>query len=137
MPQFGDQYTNAKALEASGGGVILDFSTITEEDIYGALRAVLDPSFNKQAKELSARFKDRPMPPLETAVYWVEYVARHKGAHHLRSAAVGMPYYQYLLLDVVLFLAVTFLTISYVFYATCRFALGKLFKKEEKKVKRQ
>ncbi|GJQ65080.1 hypothetical protein Trydic_g7230 [Trypoxylus dichotomus] len=137
MPQFGDQYTNAKALEASGGGVILDFSTITEEDVYNALRTVLDPSFNKQAKELSARFKDRPMPPLETAVYWVEYVARHKGAPHLRSAAVGMPYYQYLLLDVIAFLAAVFLTISYVVYATCRFILSKLLKKEAKKVKKQ
>lgn len=76
------------------------------------------------------------MPPLETAVYWVEYVARHKGAPHLRSAAVGMPYYQYLLLDVVAFLVVVFLVITYVFFVIFRFFLRKLFKKE-KKVKKQ
>ncbi|KAF5280026.1 hypothetical protein FQA39_LY05407 [Lamprigera yunnana] len=91
IPQFGDQFTNAKAIEANGGGVILDYGSLDEESIYNALKTILDPRFNQQAKELSARFRDRPLPPLETAIYWVEYVARHKGAPHLRTAAVGMP----------------------------------------------
>lgn len=43
MPQFGDQFTNAKAVEASGGGVILDFRYLTEENIYDALKTVLEP----------------------------------------------------------------------------------------------
>lgn len=43
MPQFGDQYTNAKALEASGGGVVLDFSSMQQEDVDNALRTVLAP----------------------------------------------------------------------------------------------
>ncbi|KAK9752552.1 UDP-glucoronosyl and UDP-glucosyl transferase [Popillia japonica] len=137
MPQFGDQYTNAKALEASGGGVILDLSTMTEQDVYNALKTVLDPSFNKQAKELSVRFKDRPMPPLETAIYWIEYVARHKGAPHLRSAAVGMPYYQYLLLDVIAFLTFIGLAITYILYTIFTFFLRKIFKRETKKLKKQ
>lgn len=45
MPQFGDQYTNAKALEASGGGVILDFGRITDETVDDALKTVLDPRY--------------------------------------------------------------------------------------------
>jgi len=52
------------------------------------------------------------MSPLETAVYWTEYVIRHKGAPHLRSAAVGMLWYQYYLIDVLL---VIFLSIATVF----------------------
>lgn len=43
MPQYGDQFTNAKALEANGGGVILDFRTATEEQVYQALKTILDP----------------------------------------------------------------------------------------------
>lgn len=43
MPQFGDQHTNAKALEASGGGVILQLNEATEEKVYDALKKVLDP----------------------------------------------------------------------------------------------
>lgn len=66
-------------------------------------------SYKQKAEELSELFRDRPMSPLETAVYWTEYVIRHKGAPHLRSAAVGMPWYQYYLIDVllVIFLALT------------------------------
>ncbi|KAJ8972839.1 hypothetical protein NQ314_000003 [Rhamnusium bicolor] len=41
MPQFGDQHTNARALEASGGGVILQLSEATEDKVYKALKKVL------------------------------------------------------------------------------------------------
>ncbi|KAK5643189.1 hypothetical protein RI129_007034 [Pyrocoelia pectoralis] len=126
MPQFGDQFTNAKAVEANGGGVILDYRYLDEESIYNSLTTALDPKFNKKAKELSARFKDRPLPPLETAIYWIEYVARHGGAPHLKTAAVGMPLYQYLLLDVIAFLAVIFFSIIFIVYYISRAILRKL-----------
>lgn len=84
-------------------------------------------SFNKKAKELSERFRDRPLPPLDTAIYWVEYVARHKGAHHLRTAAVGMPLYKYLLLDVVAFLAAVMVVTLYLTFIVVRFAFRKAF----------
>lgn len=41
MPQFGDQHTNARALEASGGGVILQLREATEDKVYKALKKVL------------------------------------------------------------------------------------------------
>ncbi|XP_071055909.1 UDP-glycosyltransferase UGT5-like isoform X1 [Onthophagus taurus] len=135
MPQFGDQFTNARALEASGGGVILDFSTITEDNVYEALQKVLNPKFKKQAEELSARFKDRPMSPMDTAIYWIEYVARHKGAPHLKTAAVGMPFYQYLLLDVIAFLLVVFLSICLVSYYTLKMLLKCVYPAKVKKTK--
>lgn len=34
----------------------------------------------------SRRFRDQPNHPLQTAIYWVEYVARHQGASHLQSS---------------------------------------------------
>lgn len=57
----------------------------------------------ENAKRMSLIFKDRPMSALDIAVYWVEYVIKHRGARHLRSAAVDLPWYQYYLLDVVAF----------------------------------
>lgn len=56
------------------------------------------------------------MSPLETAVYWTEYVIRHKGAPHLRSAAVGMPWYQYYLIDVLFVILLTVATIILLLY---------------------
>lgn len=50
---------------------------------------------------------DRPQTPQQTLAYWVDYVIRHNGAPHLRVAALDLNWYQYLLLDVALFLVVT------------------------------
>lgn len=41
------------------------------------------------------------MTGLEKAVWWTEYVIRHKGAPHLRSPALDLPIYQYFLLDII------------------------------------
>jgi len=46
------------------------------------------------------------MSALDKAIYWVEYVIRHKGAHHLHSVAVDLKWYQYFSLDVISFLTV-------------------------------
>jgi len=55
-------------------------------------------------KKISALSKDKPGTPLDRAVWWAEYVIRHNGAKHLRSTAIDLPWYQYLLLDIVAFL---------------------------------
>ena len=36
------------------------------------------------------------------AVYWINYILRHRGASHLRSAVYEVSPYQYFLLDVLL-----------------------------------
>jgi glucuronosyltransferase len=72
-------------------------------------------------KKMSAISKDEPETPINRAVWWTEYVIRHNGAKHLRSAALDLAWYQYLLLDVVAFLfilaAITVL-ISYLILKT-------------------
>lgn len=73
------------------------------------------------------------MSPLDTAVYWTEYVIRHKGAPHLKTAAVDLSWYQYLLLDVIAFLIFIFISIiliSYyvfkiIFKITCNLVFNK------------
>lgn len=57
--------------------------------------------YRERMKQLSEIYHDRPMTAMETAVYWTEYVIRHKGARHLQSVAATLPWYQYLLLDVI------------------------------------
>lgn len=67
---------------------------------------------------------DRPQTPRKTLVYWVEYIIRHKGAPHLRVAAMDLEWYQYLLLDVAAFLIFCTVVTFYVF----KFIFRKLFK---------
>lgn len=50
--------------------------------------------------------RDRERKPIDTAVYWTEYVIRHRGAPHLRVAGLDLPWYKYYLLDVYLTLLV-------------------------------
>lgn len=77
---------------------------------------------------MSSIFHDRPMSALETAVYWVEYVIRNKGAHHiLRSAAVDFTWYQYYLLDVIAFLIIIVLFIVCIFYFITKRILRQMF----------
>ena len=51
-------------------------------------------------KKASAVFKDRPMKPVDTAVWWIEYVLRHGDTSFLMPAAVHQTWYQRRLIDV-------------------------------------
>lgn len=64
-------------------------------------------------QRLSTIFKDRPISPLDTAIYWSEYVIQHKGAPWLRTAAADMPLYKYLLLDVIICVMLTVILLIY------------------------
>lgn len=61
--------------------------------------------------KLSKIYKDQPEDPMTRAVYWVEYVMRHKGAPHMRSAGRFLNVFQYHSVDVIL----AYLTIFTVF----------------------
>lgn len=76
------------------------------------------------------------MPPLETALYWIDYVIRYKGAHFMKTAAVGMPFYQYYLLDVILFILVALTLILYATFLLLRLLCRSLFKKKSEKLKK-
>ncbi|KAJ1519202.1 hypothetical protein ONE63_011192 [Megalurothrips usitatus] len=56
--------------------------------------------YRVRSREIAARYLDRPQTAAESAVWWTEYVVRHRGARHLRPVGADMPLYQYLLLDV-------------------------------------
>lgn len=66
--------------------------------------------------ELSNRFNDRQNTPKEEVIYWTEYVLKHKGAHHLKTSALQLPRYQYLLLDVIISVILGLLLILVLIY---------------------
>ncbi|XP_049943024.1 UDP-glycosyltransferase UGT5-like isoform X3 [Schistocerca serialis cubense] len=102
IPVFGDQLLNMAQAQRQGYAITLAISNITEASLSWALNEVLNiPRYRGNARRLSRIFHDRPVKPLDQAVYWTEYVIRHQGAPHLRSAALDLAWYQYLLLDVV------------------------------------
>jgi len=82
--------------------------------------------YRENAKRLSRIYRDQPLTPLEQAVYWTEYVIRHKGAPHLRSAVLDLAWYQYFLLDVIAVLALAVGSVLLIVYLTLRAVLGKI-----------
>ncbi|KAJ8928778.1 hypothetical protein NQ314_018636 [Rhamnusium bicolor] len=106
VPIGGDQKLNAARAEMNGIGISLSFSTLTEEKFSDTLNKLLNnPKYRDTVKKRSAFLRDRPVKPLDLAIYWTEFVIRHSGAPHLRVAALDLSWYQYLLLDVLLFVA--------------------------------
>ena len=64
--------------------------------------------------------KDQMNRPLDRAVYWIEYVMRHHGAPHLRTAARHHSLFQRGLLDVIFIATVSLLLFFYIIYRLIR-----------------
>lgn len=54
-------------------------------------------------------FHDQPMKPLDKAVYWIEYIIRHNGAHHLKTAANKLNWIQFLSIDIMFMILIVLL----------------------------
>lgn len=74
-------------------------------------------SYKERIAHLSELYKDQPYDSLENAVWWVEYVMRHKGISYLRYSESDKPWYQRHDMDIVAFLS------TMLFIATCVTAL--------------
>lgn len=84
--------------------------------------------YSRNAKITSERFKDRPMSPAESVVYWTEYVIRHKGAPHLKSQELHLTWYQYFLLDVIGVVSLIVFIVFYGAYKTIKCFYKYVFK---------
>ncbi|XP_037961145.1 UDP-glycosyltransferase UGT5-like [Teleopsis dalmanni] len=102
-PMYGDQFLNAAAMKQRGMGVVLQYEDMTENSIIRALKKALEKSYMDNAKQISQSFNHRPQTALMTAIWWVEYVSKTKGAQLTKSSAVYMPRFSYYCLDIYLF----------------------------------
>uniref|UniRef100_A0A1B6IDQ7 Glucuronosyltransferase n=1 Tax=Homalodisca liturata TaxID=320908 RepID=A0A1B6IDQ7_9HEMI len=106
-----------KHLERRDTCIQLDFDNLSEEMISRAVSEIINnPKYRDNMRKLSLQFRDRPMTALQSAVYWTEYVIRHHGAPHLQPASVHLPFYQYLLLDVIAVFIVSLVVLTYAIY---------------------
>ncbi|XP_072049034.1 UDP-glucuronosyltransferase 2A1-like [Amphiura filiformis] len=121
LPVFYDQADVAQRLASKGAGLRLDINTVTSEMLVKSIQRVLnDDSFRSNMQTLSTIFKDKPNHPADEVALWTEYVVRHGGAGHLRSAAHDLNLFQYLLIDVILFLTFCILIVIVVMVTCCK-----------------
>lgn len=101
MPLFADQHRNTLKSVNDGLGQSINFADLTTELLLDRIRKVIsNKTYSENMKRASLVFRDNLVPPMEEAMYRIEYVIRHKGAPHTKSASVNLQWYEYFLLDV-------------------------------------
>lgn len=137
IPVFGDQYINILQTVQNGYGELLEYKDINEENLRNIVNKMLTgEKYSRKAKEVSARFKDRPMNGIDTAIWWIEYVIRHKGAHFMKNPALKLYLFEYLMLDVYLFLVTVSLLLMFVIYKVVGYVKRFLTAKPKRKQKK-
>ncbi|KAH8383545.1 hypothetical protein KR009_009264, partial [Drosophila setifemur] len=100
LPLFFDQFSNMHRVEMAGIAIVLDSYTLTKESLTTAIKELIeDPKYAQKAKEMSLSFMDRPMSPLDTAVWWTEYALRNRNVSNMRLNEEDIPFMRYYRLD--------------------------------------
>lgn len=134
IPLFADQEINIRTSEKLGIAKRLSYGKITKEIVVKTVKEILEDSYYKEnVEKISQIFKDRPMSPLDTAVYWVEYVIRHNGAPQLRSVGADLPWYQYFLVDVAVILLFAMFTVLFLIIYVLKFVLHFIYSSHKDK----
>lgn len=139
IPMFADQHSNINNAIKSGYGLGLTLKQLNESKLKQYVLELLNnTSYLIKIKELSGIFHDQPMKPLEKAIYWIEYVLRHRGAMHLRVKGRFLNFWQFYNIDVILAYLVVFAIIVFAIWLTMKclyFVCCKSKKKFEIKLK--
>uniref|UniRef100_A0A3B3WV06 UDP-glucuronosyltransferase n=2 Tax=Poecilia mexicana TaxID=48701 RepID=A0A3B3WV06_9TELE len=128
LPLMFDQQDNFFRMASRGVAKVLDIAELNKDIFLEALKEVLyEPSYREKMKELSSLHRDQPMKPLDRAMFWIEFVMRHKGAAHLRTESYKMSTIQYHSIDVLAFLLTVVLLLFTVFILIVKFLWKRVF----------
>ncbi|KAL1506655.1 hypothetical protein ABEB36_005980 [Hypothenemus hampei] len=127
IPFLGDQMYNADRSSQLGISEKIIFGEFKENELRHKINILLsDPLYRTNLKKLKDIVTDQPMRSVDTAMFWIEYVIRHKGASHLNYLATDLPFYQFYLLDVYVFMLLVCYLIFKIFKVVIRsFLSGK------------
>ncbi|XP_076655534.1 UDP-glycosyltransferase UGT5-like isoform X1 [Halictus rubicundus] len=127
MPFYGDQHLNAMAAKARGVAEIVEFTELNEQNLRHALDEVFNNTkYRENARRLSKAFRDRPATPLQTAVWWTEYIGRGNGLPYVKSEASSLPWYVRNLVDVMAaFAAMGLVTLYAIYWVSKRLLCGR------------
>ncbi|XP_072940025.1 UDP-glucosyltransferase 2 [Epargyreus clarus] len=127
IPVFCDHDANAAKAELDGYAKKLELPELTADKLFRGIKEVInEPKYRINVKKRQILLRDQKETPLERAIYWTEYVIRHKGAYHLQSPAKDLNFFQYYLIDVAFVFLISVLMISALISYVLRFGLKKL-----------
>ena len=103
FPIFGDQDQNAQGMKTKELSIVLEITDFSQAELEEAIGRLLhDEALHARVRIASSVSRDRPQPPVDTAVWWIEYVLRHgnHSADFLGTLNVRHPWYMKRWLDV-------------------------------------
>ncbi|KAM9475139.1 UDP glucuronosyltransferase 5 family, polypeptide E1 [Clarias gariepinus] len=137
IPLIFDQFDNVVRLKAKGIAEVLEVTELDVDALTRSLKNILDDQqpYRRNMRRMSEIHRDTPLKPMDSAIFWLEYIMRHKGAAHLRTESYRMPWYAYHNVDVLALLFAVFAGAVMLFSLTCRLLFKIL--KTKRKLKRQ
>ncbi|XP_039996204.1 UDP glucuronosyltransferase 5 family, polypeptide G1 [Xiphias gladius] len=133
LPLLFDQFDNLLRLKVRRAARVLEAKSLTKEDFLEALTDILEtPLYRNNIQHLSQLHRDKPMSPMDTAIFWIEYVIRNKGAAHLKSAGFSLPWYSYFCLDVALLIMALIGALVWASSLVCRVVCCRRFRRKIK-----
>ncbi|XP_054088855.1 UDP-glucosyltransferase 2-like [Zeugodacus cucurbitae] len=89
LPVFCDHDVNAAKAVADGYAIQLTLDAqLTAARLEHAVHNIIrNGKYKRAVRARRALLLDQPLAPLETAIYWTEYILRHRGAQHLQAPA--------------------------------------------------
>lgn len=92
---------NMARVELLQWGVQVTYPNLTESSLSWAINEVLNnPKYTKNTIKIANRLRDQPQSPMDKAIFWIEYVSRHEGAHYMQSSAQYLSSIEYHNLDI-------------------------------------
>lgn len=92
---------NMARAELLGWGVQVLFTNLTETSFSWALNeALTNKKYQINVEKIKNRLLDQPQTPMEKAMFWIEYVIRHDGAHFMQTSAQHLSFIEYNNLDI-------------------------------------
>ncbi|CAL8137626.1 unnamed protein product [Orchesella dallaii] len=133
FPILAEQEHNAISMMEKGFGIKLELVTLKEEELTDALSQVLtNESYKRNVEKVARLFTDRPISPLDTAVWWIEFLLRNPdSAELLRPLSARQSWWVRRQLDVwafVFIVAIVIISIPLlIVYSVSKFILKKVF----------
>lgn len=134
IPFSGAQCGNAKRAERAGYAKHLHFNELDTNALINTIwEMTTNKSYLQQAKYISEVFQDNAVPPMDDAIWWIEHVAKFHGAKHLKSHAVNMSWFSYLLLDVFCVVVLGLMSAVLILYFIIKFVVRTCNEKKRRK----
>jgi len=128
VPLLYEQKLNSELIRKNNLGGVVDFNNFNQETLTEAMLKLEKDRAGIQASisSLARRVRDSRTTPLQDAVWWCEYVMRHKGGNELQSDYRHLSLVKFYSLDILLLLMVQATILLVVFYISLRYVLHHL-----------